>query len=290
MARSFKEAIGSGEFLVTVEIYPPKGTDITPVMSTVKGLENSISAFGVADNPRAAMAMSPWALACLIQESGREAIMHLSCRDRNRMALQSDLLGAASLKIHNVLCVSGDHVSFGDHIDAKPVHDLDSVQLLQVVHGLANGRDMAGNALSGKPEFCIGAVANPESNPLPPQLLKLKKKLEVGVDFIQTHPVFDLEKLGPFLDEARKKGAKILAGVRLLVPEEVSRYRDGGYPGLFVPEELLSEIESGGIQKGVETAARLIRSIKEKGLSDGVHISAPGHEEKILDIIKAAGV
>lgn len=290
MGRSFKEALGSGKFLVTAEISPPKGIDVGVVVSAVKDLKDTVDAFGVADNHRGIMCMSPWALCRLVQESGGEAIMHFSCRDRNRMALQSDLLGAAFLKLKNVLCVSGDHVSFGDHPDAKAVHDLDSVQLLQVIHGLVEGRDMTGSALSGNPEFCIGAVANPEAEPLPPQILKFKKKLDIGVDFVQTQPVFNPEKLAPFLEEAKKKKAKLLAGVRLLVSEEISKYRDGSYPGLFVPEELLSEVEGAGMSKSVEIAVRQVRALKEKALCDGVHISAPGHEEKILEIVKAAGI
>ncbi|MEW6326472.1 MAG: methylenetetrahydrofolate reductase [Thermodesulfobacteriota bacterium] len=290
MKRSFKEALVSGEFLLTVEVTPPKGTDTSAIISTMQNLKDVADAFGVADNPRSVMCMSPWAVCRLILDGGGEPILHVSCRDRNRIALQSDLLGAASLGIKNILCVSGDHVSFGDHIDALPVHDLDSVQLLGAVHELTHGRDMAGHALSGRPEFCMGAVANPESDPLPPQFLKFQKKLRVGVDFIQTHPVFNLDNLAPFVNEAREKGVKLLAGVRFLVPDEVSKYREGRYPGLFVPDALLAEIEGAGSEKGVEIAARLIRAMREKGLCDGVHISAPGHEEKIPDIIKAAGI
>lgn len=290
MTRSFREALDSGRFLVTAEIAPPKGTDVGMVMSTIKDVKDIVDAVGVADNPGAAMTMSPWALCWVIAESGGEPIMHITCRDRNRMALQSDLLGAAFLKIRNILCISGDHVSFGDHVDALPVHDLDSVQLLEAIHGLTQGRDMAGHALSGRPEFCVGAVANPEADPLPPQLLKFQKKLRAGVDFIQTHPVFNLDNLKPFMNEAREKGVKLLAGVRFLAAGEVFRYREGSYPGLFVPEGLLAEIEGAKIDKGVEIAAQLIKTMKERRLCDGVHISAPGHEEKILDIIKTAGI
>ncbi len=290
MKRSFREALESDRFLVTAEIVPPKGTDVGMVMSSVKDLKSTVDAMGIADNPGAHMCMSPWALAWVIVESGGEPIMHVSCRDRNRIALQSDLLGAAFLKISNILCVSGDHVAIGDHRDAKPVHDLDSVQLVEVVRRLNAGQDMVGHGLVGSPAFCVGAVANPEADPLPPQLLKFRKKLEAGVDFIQTHPVFNLDNLKPFMSEVKERGVRLLAGVRLLVPNEVSRYRDGSIPGLFVPEGLLAEIEGAGIDKGVEIAARLIRTMKEKRLCDGVHISAPGHEEKMIDIVKAAGL
>jgi 5,10-methylenetetrahydrofolate reductase len=290
MNKSFKEALAAGKFLVTAEVVSPKGMDVGSLTSIVKDLNGVVDALGVADNLRAVMSMSSWAICRLILESGGEPIMHVSCRDRNRIALQSDLLGAAFLKIRNILCISGDHVSFGDHVDAMPVHDLDSIQLLETVRSLTQGRDMAGHALSGRPEFCVGAVANPESDPLPPQLLKFQKKLRIGVDFIQTHPVFNLDNLKPFRNEAREKGVKLLAGVRFLVAEEASRYREGRYPGLFVPEGLLAEVEGAKIDKGVEIAAQLIKTMKERRLCDGVHISAPGHEEKIFDIIKAAGI
>ncbi|MDD5452360.1 MAG: methylenetetrahydrofolate reductase [Desulfovibrionales bacterium] len=290
MTRSFREALDSGRFLVTVEIAPPKGTDVGMVMSAIKDVKDVVDAVGVADNPGAVMTMSPWALCRVLAESGGEPIMHVSCRDRNRMALQSDLLGAAFLKIRNILCISGDHVSFGDHTDAMPVHDIDSVQLVEAIRGLVQGQDMTGHPLQGMPEFCVGAVANPEADPLQPQLFKFQKKIQSGVDFVVTHPVFNVDNLKPFLKEAREKKVKLLAGVRLLVSDEVPAYRDGSRPGLFVPENILAEIEGSGIDKGVEVAVRLIKSMKEKNLCDGVHISAPGHEEKIIDIIKAAGI
>lgn len=288
--RLFKEALTSGDFLVTAELVPPKGTDLRRVASLVKDLKGVVHGIGVADNPGSSMAISPWAVCCFVTENGAEPIMHVSCRDRNRMALQSDLLGAASLKIKNILCVSGDHVSFGDHPDAMPVHDIDSVQLLETVRGLMSGKDMEGQALSGSPEFCVGAVVNPESDPLAPQFLKFKKKLRAGVDFFLTHPVFHPDKLIPLMNELKGKNAKLLAGVRLLAPEEVSRYRGGGIPGLFVPEELIAEIQDAQPGKCVEIAARFVKQLKDKQLCDGVHIMAPGQEEKIIDILRAAGI
>lgn len=288
--RLFKEALTSGDFLVTVELVPPKGTDLGRVASLVKDLKGVVHGIGVADNPGSSMAISPWAVSCMVMENGAEPIMHVSCRDRNRMALQSDLLGAASLKIKNILCVSGDHVSFGDHPDTMPVHDLDSVQLLETVRGLMSGKDMEGNALTGSPVFCVGAVVNPESDPLAPQFLKFKKKLRAGVDFFLTHPVFHFDKLTPLMNELKGKNAKLLAGVRLLVPEEVPRYRRGGEPGLFVPEELMVEIQDAQPGKCIEIAARFVKQLKEKKLCDGVHIIAPGQEEKIMEILRAAGI
>lgn len=290
MRKSFKEALTSGKFLVTAEVVPQKGIDVGTLTPIVKDLNDVVDALGVADNPRAVMSMSPWALCRLILENGGDAIMHVSCRDRNRIALQSDLLGAAFLGIRNILCINGDHVRFGDHIDAMPVYDLDSVQLLEMVRSLTQGRDMAGRELVGIPEFCVGTAVNPEADPLPPQLLKFQKKVQVGIDFVQTHPVFNIDNLVPFVNQAREKGVKLIAGVRLLMAEEVSSYKDGSYPGLFIPEDLLAEIEGIKVEKSVEIAAQLIKAMREKKLCDGVHISAPGYEGKIMDIIKAAGI
>jgi 5,10-methylenetetrahydrofolate reductase len=290
MKRSFKEALTSGKFLVTAEVASPKGIDAGSLGPIVGNLKDTVDAIGVGDNPRGVMSMSPWAACHLISESGGEPIMHLTCRDRNRMALQSDLLAAAFLGIRNVLCVTGDHVRFGDHIDAMPVYDLDSVQLIEAVLSLTGGRDMTGHELTGAPEFCVGAVANPESDPVGPQLFKFKKKLASGIDFVLTHPVFNPDNLAPFVSEAKEKGVKVIAGVSLLVAEEIPGYKDGSHPGLFVPDEVLADIEGAGIEKGIEIAARLIGTIKDKGLCDGVHISALGHEEKIIDIIKSSGI
>lgn len=290
MKKSFKEALTSEKFLVTAEVVPPKGIDTGFLGSLIEDLKDVVDAIGVGDNPRGIMSMSPWAVCRLISENGGEAIMHLTCRDRNRLALQSDLLAAAFLGIKNILCVTGDHVRFGDQIDAMPVYDLDSVQLLETVRSLTDGRDMTGHELMGAPAFCVGAVANPESDPMPPQLFKFKKKLAAGIDFVLTHPVFNPDNLAPFVDKAREKGVKVIAGVCLLVAEEIRMYKDGGYPGLFVPDEVLSRIEGVGIEKGIEMASQIIKTMKEKKLCDGIHISAPGHEEKIIDIIKSSRI
>ncbi|MBW1675307.1 MAG: methylenetetrahydrofolate reductase [Deltaproteobacteria bacterium] len=290
MRRSFKEALASGEFLVTAEVVPQKGIDAGTLTPIIKDLNDVVDALSVPDNPRALMSMSACAISRLILENGGDAIMHVSCRDRNRIALQSDLLGAAFLGIRNILCINGDHVRFGDHIDAMPVYDLDSVQLLETVRSLTQGRDMAGQQLVGIPDFCVGTAANPEADPLPPQLLKFEKKVQFGIDFVQTHPVFNIDNLVPFVNQAREKGVKLIAGVRLLMAEEASSYKDGSYPGLFIPEDLLAEIEGIKVEKSVEIAAQLIKAMREKKLCDGVHISAPGYEPKIMDIIKAAGI
>lgn len=290
MAKSFQEALASGKFLVTASIDAPKGTDLEDAARMIDRLKGVVDALGVSDNPYAAMHMSPWAVCRLALEKGVEPIMHVACRDRNRIALQSDLLAAASQGINNILCVSGDHVKFGDHGDAKPVHDIDSVHLLAASKGLMEGQDMTGNALTGSAALCLGAAANPEADPLEPHLIKVDKKIRAGASFLVTHPVFTMEKLKPFMEHVSPGGVKVLAGVRLLVPEKVSQYRDGSCPGLFVPEDILGQIEGADIATCTDMAAGMVKEIKSAGLCHGVHITAPGHEAVILDILKTSGI
>jgi methylenetetrahydrofolate reductase (NADPH) len=290
MATSFQEALASGKFVATATVDPPKGTDLETLRQLIQKLKGVVDALGISDNHNAVMCMSPWAVCKLALEEGVEPIMHVTCRDRNRLALQSDLLAAASLGIKNILCVSGDHVKFGDHADAKPVHDIDSVHLLAAAKGLAGGEDMAGNALESAPDFFLGAVANPEADPLEPQLMKVDKKIKAGASFLVTHPVFNMEKLKKFMEHVRQSNIKVLAGIRLLIPEEAPMYKEGSYPGLFVPENLLQEIEGASIETCAELAGRVVKEIKAGSLCDGVHIVAPGHEDKIPDILKGRGV
>jgi len=290
MARSFEEALTSGKFLIATSLDTPKGMDLEDLARLIKELKDVVDAFGVSDNPHAMMCMSPWAVCRLALEQGVEPIMHVACRDRNRLALQSDLLAAASIGIKNILCVSGDHVKFGDHIDAKPVHDIDSVHLLTVAKALAEGKDMAGNPLKGSPAFFLGATANPEADPLEPQLIKVDKKIKAGASFLVTHPVFNIENLKRFMNHVKQSKVKVIAGIRLLVPEEASKYKDGSYPGLLVPDDLIEEIKGADTGKCMKLAGDLIKEIKSANLCDGIHITAPGHEEKIPDIMKAGGL
>ncbi len=285
MAESLEEALRSGKFLVTASIDAPKGTDLEDSLRLIDKLKGVVDALGVSDNPCAVMHMSPWAVCRLALEKGVEPIMHMTCRDRNRLALQSDLLAAASLGIKNILCVSGDHVKFGDHADAKPVHDIDSVHLLTAAKALAEGKDMAGKSLNGCPAFFLGATANTDADPLEPHLIKVDKKITAGASFLVTHPVFNIQHLKKFMEHVPRSKTKVLAGIRLLVPQDVPKYKDGGYPGLFVPDYTLEEIKGATMAQCVEMAGGLFRDIKSANLCDGVHVSAPGHEQMMLDLL-----
>ena len=290
MGKSFEEGLATGHFLTVASVDPPKGTDLQSLGQLIQKLKAAVDAFGVSDNHGAVMCMSPWGACRMILEQGAEPIMHLTCRDRNRLALQSDLLAVASAGIKNILCVSGDHVKFGDHKDAKPVHDIDSVHLLQAAKSLEKGNDMAGNPLNGSPAFCLGATANPGADPIEPQLIKVDKKIEAGASFLVTHPVFGIEDLKRFTAHVKEHDVKVIAGVRLLVPEQVQQYRDGSYPGLFVPEALLERTEGADLEKCIEVAGNTAKEIKSSNLCDGLYITAPGHEDRIPDILKAGGI
>jgi 5,10-methylenetetrahydrofolate reductase len=230
----------------------------------------------------------------LIKEKGGEPVLQLSCRDRNRLALQSDLLSAHVLGIHNVLCITGDHVTLGDHSEAKPVYDLDSVQLLQAVKSLKEGKDMGGSELTGSAELYAGAIVVPEASPLEPQLLKFEKKVKAGAAFFQTQSVFDIDKFKNFMKHARQFKVKILAGVVLLESTDMARDMNDNFPGVSVPKDLIEEMAGAekekGLAKGIEIAGRIIKQIKEDAISDGVHIMAGRNEKAVPDILAAAGI
>ena len=295
MASRFKEALESGKFVVTAEVGPPKGTNIEKLLHHIDLLKDRVDALNVTDNQSAVMRICSLAVCKLIKDRGGEPILQITCRDKNRLAIQSELLGAHVLGIHNVLCLTGDHIVVGDHIDAMPVFDIDSVHLIQAVRTLEQGKDMAGNELDGPVSFCVGATATPEADPLEPQLLKFKKKVRAGIDFVQTQAVYDLDKFRRFMEFARKfDRVKVLAGIVLLASVGMARYMNANVPGIFVPEEMIQELASApkgkAIEKGIEIAARLIRTIRDEGICDGVHIMAIGREERVLDILVAAGL
>ena len=295
MASRFKEALESGKFVVTAEVGPPKGTNIEKLLHHIDLLKDRVDALNVTDNQSAVMRICSLAVCKLIKERGGEPILQITCRDKNRLAIQSELLGAHVLGIHNVLCLTGDHIVVGDHIDAMPVFDIDSVHLIQAVRTLEQGKDMAGNELDGPVSFCVGATVTPEADPLEPQLLKFRKKVRAGIDFVQTQAVYDLDKFRRFMEFARKfDRVKILAGIVLLASVGMARYMNANVPGIFVPEEMIRELASApkgkAIEKGIEIAARLIRTIRDERICDGVHIMAIGREERVLDILDAAGM
>jgi methylenetetrahydrofolate reductase (NADPH) len=294
MASRFKEALNSGKFVVTSEVAPPKGTNLEKMLHHIDILKDRVDAINVTDHQSSVMRFPSLGGCLAIKEKGGEAILQMTCRDRNRMALEADLLFAYSRGIGNVLCLTGDAVPVGDHKEAKGVFDLDSLQLLKAVRRLAEGQDLGGNKLEGAVDFCAGAIVTPEANPIEPQLIKFEKKVEAGAEFFQTQAIYDLENFKKFMDYARKFQTRILAGIVLLSSARMARYMTENVPGIFVPQELIDEMakvpKEQMLAKGIEIAGRTIATLKKDATCDGVHIMAIGKEEVVPDILAAAGL
>ena len=294
MAVSFKDALQSGDFIVTAEVGPPKGTDIAEMKAHISLLKDKVHGLNMTDNQSSVMRLSSLVGCHIIKEMGGVPILQMTGRDRNRMALQSDLLSASVLGIDTVLCLTGDHIGLGDHKEAKPVHDLESLQILKAIRTLESGMDMGGNPLKGAPKFCAGAVVTPEADPIEPQLMKFEKKVRAGAEFFQTQAVYDLDAFKRFMDYAGRFDVKILAGIVLLTSARMATYMNQHVAGINVPDSLVAEMagapKGGALQKGIEIAGRMIRKIKEEGIAHGVHIMAIGKETAVPDILQAANL
>lgn len=294
MPTPFKEALESGKFVVTSEVAPPKGTNLEKFKHHIELLKDKVDAMNVTDHQSSVMRFPSLGGCLLVKEQGGEVILQMTCRDRNRMALQADLMFASYMGVQNVLCLTGDSIMLGDHKQAKSVFDLDSSQLLETVRTLEKGKDLGGNELDGGVAFCAGAIVTPEADPLEPQLIKFEKKIESGAEFIQTQAVYDLDRFKEFMDYARQFNVKILAGIILLTSAPMARFMNNNIAGVFVPQELIDEMASApkgqALTKGIEIAGRMIKRIHDEKMCDGVHIMAIGKEEKVPDIMAAAGL
>jgi 5,10-methylenetetrahydrofolate reductase len=292
--RPFKEILASDEFIITSEIGPPKGTNIDNMVHHIELLKDKVHALNVTDNQSSVMRLSSLAGTYIIKEHGGEPILQMTCRDRNRMALQSDLISAYVLGIRNVLCLTGDHIYLGDHKGSKQVFDLDSVQLITTVKTLQQGKDIGGNELDGAVDFCIGATVTPEAENMDLQLLKFRKKVKAGAEFFQTQAVYDMDKLKKFMEYARQFDVKILAGILVLTSPGMAKHLNANVAGVNVPQELIDEMmaveKNKRLHKGMEIAARHIKQIKEENIAHGVHIMAIGKEEIVPQILDMAGV
>ena len=294
MASRFKEILNSGKFVVTSEVAPPKGTNLESMKHHIELLKDKVDAMNITDHQSSVMRYPSLGGALLVKEAGGEVILQMTCRDRNRLALQADLLFAASRGINNVLCLTGDSIILGDHKEAKGVFDLDSSQLLDTIRILESGKDLGGNSLDGGVEFCAGAIVTPEADPLEPQLVKFSKKIEAGAEFIQTQAVYDLDRFKAFMGGARQFDVKVLAGVILLTSAPMARFMNKNIAGVTVPKEFIDEMASApkgqALATGIRIAGRMIRQIKEEEMCDGVHIMAIGKEETVPDIMAEAGL
>ena len=283
------ELLQSGNFVVTAEINPPKGVDMTDTLSRADVLSGLVDAVNLTDHPGSHMSVSPLALAPLIRERGLEAILQVTCRDRNRIAIQGDLLAAHVLGVENVLCLTGDPVGAGDHPEAKTVFDLDSIRLLEAAALLNGGTDMGSNRLRGAPSFYLGAAVNPFASELADEIIRMEEKVSAGAQFFQSQAVFDTTQLAEFMAIVKPLGAPVIAGVILLKSGEMARHMNQNIPGVLVPDHLIAELDGAQdkVQAGVQIAARIIREARD--ICDGVHIMAIGWERYIPQVLEMSG-
>ena len=293
-----QESLNSGKFTFTGEIGPPKGTDISHCMHGADLMKEHVVAVNVTDIQTAVMRVGSLVCSAKLVERGIEPVFQMVCRDRNRLALQSDLLSAAVMGIENVLALTGDHILMGDHQEAKPVYGLDSVGLLQAMCLLENGTDMGKdikgnpNQLEGVPKFFKGCCVTPCADTVEPQIIKLEKKIEAGAQFCQTQAVYDAAAFESFMNELAKRNINIpiLVGIVLLKGLGMAKYMSRSVPGVVVPDPLMAELEKTPKEdtksKGIEIAARLIREMKP--LCQGAHIMTLGWDDCVPEIVAKA--
>lgn len=276
--------------MITGEVAPPKGIDISQILQELKFYRDSVVAVNITDNQSSVMRASPLAIAKLLLDQGVEPIYQITARDRNRLALQSELLGAGIFGVENVLCLTGDAIQQGDHPEGKAVFDLDSIQLLGVAQGLNQGYDQAGKKLNRPTNFFLGAACSPAAEPLEPEIIKTRKKISAGAKFLQTQAIYQPEKFRAFREGIKDLDVYLLAGIVLLKSAKMARFMNKNISGISIPEEMIEELESSTnqLQKGIEIAARLIRELKE--LADGIHIMPLGKAETVPEILKQAGL
>ncbi len=287
---SLQQTLSAGEFAVTAEVAPPKGIDVTEMLENAKHLCGRVHAVNVTDQQSSVMRLGSLATCVLLKKAGIEPVFQLATRDRNRIALQSDLLSAYTLGLENVLCLTGDYVSLGDHPQAKPVFDLDSVTLLSAARQLQDGYDLAGNELEGSPRFHLGAVATPGCEPLDLQLLKLKKKVEAGAQFFQTQAVYDPAVFARFMEQVKDFNVPVIAGIILLKSAGMARFLNNNIAGVNVPDPIITEMKraTDKAATSIEIAARIIQEVKD--LCQGVHIMSLGWERHVPALLDAVGL
>jgi 5,10-methylenetetrahydrofolate reductase len=283
MSLKFKEKIKTDKFLITAELFPPKGIDISSFLLRAQSLKN-LDAVNVTDNQRASMRAGSLAMCKILFDMGIEPILQMTVRDRNRIALQSELLSANILGIENVLMISGDHPNAGDYPIMKPVYDLDVIQLIKTARLLETGKDLSGRPLQGAPKFCIGAAVNPSATPIDLQRLMFEKKILAGVEFFQTQTIFDAVQYKTFFEKIKKPNIKVLAGITLIKSPKFMSFLQK-LPGVYIPPEIQNRINgaSDPLAEGIKISSELIKRLKE--FADGVHIMAIGMENYIPQIL-----
>ena len=290
---SLQPHLEAGKFVITTEIGPLKGTDTTEIEEVAEVLRGKVDAANVTDQQSSVMRLGSLTTCHLLKERGLDSVFQLTCRDRNRLALQSDLLSAAVLGIENVLAITGDLPALGDHPHAKPVYDLDSVQLLWTIKRLNEGYDLSGNELQGKTNLFAGAVVNPGADTeaaFELQLIKMENKIEAGAKFFQNQAIYEPSLFAKFMKRAEKFKIPVLAGIIPLKSAGMARFMNKNVSGVFVPDELINQMATAEdkVKTGLEIAAGLIKELKD--MCQGVHIMAIGWEKKVPALLDMAGL
>ncbi|MEA2971422.1 MAG: methylenetetrahydrofolate reductase [Alphaproteobacteria bacterium] len=287
-----EEKLRSANFVVTTELTPPKGINLSEFFAKADVLKNIVDAINITESPRARMAVEPKSVGHLLQDRGIEAIVQITARDRNRIAVQADLLGGCLLGIANFVFMTGDDPKNGDHPEAKGVFDLTTIELLRAARSLRSGRDLSGTDLHGSPQMFLGSTINPGSQDLAREVDNTRRKIDAGSQFFQTQAIYDADSLARFLDACKLGDVPLLAGVIPLKSVKMGAWLNTNVPGVHVPSALLEELERAGPEgeaaKGIDIAARTIRRLRN--ICRGVHIMAIGWEHRIPEILRAAGV
>jgi len=287
-----REQLESGKFIVVSEIQPPKGIDTGELLGNAEFLKGRVDFVVVPDLQNAVMRLGSLATCYILKQKGMRPIFQIACRDRNRLALQSDVLSAAALDMENILVVEGEGPSLGDHPEAKPVFDLTSIELISVIQGLQKGHDMAGNDLDGFPKFFIGAEVNPGLEPgaLELEIADMEKKIRNGANFFLTPAIFDPHLLEKFMRKVEHLKVPVLAGITILKSAGMARYMNRVMRGVFVPEETITELLKAPdkLKASTEIASSLIR--EAKNLCQGIYMIPIGWEKRVPAVLDAAGL
>lgn len=281
---TLREKIKNREFVVTVEVEPPKGVSIDSIIDGLKRIKDKVDAFNVTDMQSSMMKMSSWAMCARLKQEGLEPILQMTTRDRNVIALQGDLLGSFVLGIENVLVLTGDSPQWGDHPQAKAVFELDSVKLIQTISGLNSGIDFMGNALKGATNFFTGAALSPCASDREKEFKKMQEKINAGVAFFQTQPVFEVEKFSDFFKQAHTN-IPVIAGIIFLKSPKMARYLNENIPGVHVPDYFIERLEKASSYKeeAKKIAVEIIAELK--GKCSGVHIMPFGWYKEVQEIL-----
>lgn len=289
-----KDALDNGKFVVTAEMAPPKGTDLSHLIECAKAVKGRVHAVNVTDFQSAVMRTTSLTTCKLLKDEGLEPVLQVTGRDRNRIAIQGELLSAGVFGIENMLALTGDHTVVGDHPQAKPVFDLDCVGILKIAQKLSEGTDMVGNQLKGSPNFYLGASVTPRYTPIEIQLLKMQKKINAGAKFFQTQAVYDIDTMREFRKHTKHMNTKVLVGIIPLKSPVMAKFMNANVPGIYVPDELIERLRLVGkenwVSEGIKIAGELIQKLRDEDLCDGVHIMAIGAEENVPDILDAANI